>query len=78
MITIVAIMAILKKRNYMNLIDRNCCNYANSENYVVDSWCLMRTIVAILAILEKSKWILLVAIVAIMASLKKEKKKRKK
>ena len=37
----------------------------------------MRTIVAILAILEKSKWILMVAIVAIMASLKKENKKQK-
>ena len=35
----------------------------------------MRTIVAILAILEKSKWILMVAIVAIMAILKEKIKK---
>ena len=48
----IAAMAILKKRNYMNPIDHNCCNYANSEYDIVDSWCLMRTIVAILAILK--------------------------
>ena len=49
MIAIVAIMAILKKK--VNPRNRNCCNYGNSVNDIIDL--LMRTIVAILAILKK-------------------------
>ena len=68
MIAILAIMTTMKKKSeaYRN---RNCCNYGNSVNDIIDFWCAL-----LLQFwqfwLKKSKGILMDAIVAIMAVLK--------